>query len=104
MQTKQSKTETRAAVALDPLVMPRRIAWATGSASNGYIYQWSRWHLAPSMIEPERTLCGMAIPHTKWITPIYPITGDYRIKGGECQECKRHNTERSDRRGGGSVA
>lgn len=67
----------------------KRIAWSTRSASNGFIYRWSRWHLAPALVRGERTLCGVRLPRAKWITQDADDTrGDYRIKGGECQACK----------------
>lgn len=77
---------------LHSVVQARRIAWSTKSASNGYIYQWSRWHLTHTLVRGEKTLCGETLPFAKWITP-QPgdERGDYRIKGGECQECKRLN-------------
>lgn len=75
------------------LVMPRRIAWATAWASNGYIYRWSRWHFTRSLGDRARTLCDISIPHTKWITPIDPRMGDNRIKAGMCKECKQHNKD-----------
>jgi hypothetical protein len=85
--------KTQSSGSLARRVMPRRIAWATAWGSNGYIYRWSRWHLTRSLAQGERTLCGMALPHTKWITPSGPNIGDYRITGGECQKCKRHNKD-----------
>jgi len=68
----------------------RRIAWSTKSAGNGHICQWSRWHLVRTLELGEKTLCGVTVPHEKWITP-QPgdERGDDRIKGGECQRCKR---------------
>ena len=73
-------------------MLTHRIAWATG-ASNGHIHQWSRWHLTRSLTDGTRTLCGLEVPHTKWITP-ETDAGDYRIKGGECVECKKRKQKR----------
>lgn len=67
---------------------PHRLAWSTRSATNGYIYRWSRWHLAHKLVMGELTLCGKKLPYAKWV--VRDDGGaDYFIKGGECLECAR---------------
>jgi hypothetical protein len=65
----------------------KKLAWSTRSRSNGFVYQWSRWHLVYNLDPLTVTLCGIGVPKAIWITG----GNDYRIRGGECGECKRLN-------------
>ena len=68
----------------------RRIAWASRTASNGLITSWSRWHWVRTIAKGERTICGIKLPNTKWITPpVGDNRGDFRVAGGECSECRK---------------
>lgn len=71
----------------------RIVAWSVKAYSNGSVYQWSRWHWmteAESASESSKTLCGKPIPRFQiWIDPPNNIPRDFRIRGVECQECKK---------------
>jgi hypothetical protein len=60
-----------------------KIAWATKSQSNGKITSWSRWHIVYNTVGGTVTLCGIGVPHTKWILG----GNDSRVKGGNCGAC-----------------
>ena len=78
----------------------RRVAWSTRSQSNGYITNWSRWHLTTTLERGRRVLCGEELPFAKWITrQPGDNTGDYRIKGGQCSACLRLSNDRDEPRG-----
>ena len=61
-----------------------KIAWATKSLSNGKIVQWSRWHIVYNTAGGAVTLCGVGVPHTKWL-----LGGkEQQVKGGNCAACR----------------
>ena len=61
-----------------------KIAWATKSLSNGKIVRWSRWHIVYNTAGGTVTLCGIGVPHTKWL-----LGGkEQQVKGGHCAACR----------------
>ena len=67
-----------------------KIAWATKSLSNGKIVRWSRWHIVYNTAGGTVTLCGIGVPHTKWL-----LGGkEQQVKGGDCNACRMANKDR----------